>query len=169
MVALAVLAATCSSGGRKAAAPAASPTSAGGSAGPSGPRVTPTAAASTLATTTTTTSSLNKSVAARAGGLSITLAVAPARASRVKAISFNLSAQEREAHGALEYQIFYGDGKTDQNPAPQYCVSVASPAQEIWTLSHRYTAPGTYMVILTAWANCTRDRARTQAVAVTIT
>ena len=162
---MAILAAGCSSGGSKAA----SPTTTGRTVGPPGPTVPATTAGSTLPTTTTTSSSLNRTVMTSAGGLTITLAVTPIKAKGTKPISFNLSAQEGEAHGALEYQIFYGDGKTDQNPAPQYCATAASVAHSAWTLTHHYASPGTYMVVMTAWANCTRDRARTQAVAVTIT
>ena len=165
-LAVAILAAGCSSGGSKAASPTATT---GRSVVPTGPTVAVTTAGSTLPTTTTISSSLNRTVMASAGGLTITLAVTPVKAKGAKPISFDLSAQEGEAHGALEYQIFYGDGKTDQNPAPQYCVTAASVAHSTWTLTHHYAAPGTYMVVMTAWANCTRDRARSQAVAVTIT
>jgi hypothetical protein len=166
VLAVAILAAGCSSGGSKAAGPT---TTTGRTVVPTGPTGPATTAGSTLSTTTTTTSSLDRTVMASAGGLTITLAVTPIKSKGSKPIAFNLSAQEGEAHGALEYQLFYGDGKTDQNPAPQYCVTAASVAHSTWTLTHHYAAPGTYMVVLTAWANCTRDRARTQAVAVTIT
>jgi hypothetical protein len=165
VLAVAILAAGCSSGGSKAAGPT---TTTGRTVVPTGPTGPATTAGSTLSTTTTT-SSLDRTVMASAGGLTITLAVTPIKSKGSKPIAFNLSAQEGEAHGALEYQLFYGDGKTDQNPAPQYCVTAASVAHSTWTLTHHYAAPGTYMVVLTAWANCTRDRARTQAVAVTIT
>ncbi len=129
--------------------------------------VRPTVAA-TVPATTTTNNSLTRTAMAAAGGLTINLVVMPARAKARTTISFRLSAHEGEAHGALEYQIFYGDGTSDQNPAPQYCVTTPSVADQSWSLSHSYATPGTYMAFLTATATCTRDRAVTQHIAITI-
>jgi hypothetical protein len=75
-------------------------------------------------------------------------------------VTFTLTATESHAPGALGYVITYGDGTSDSNPVPQFCVAgPGPPSSQTWTLIHRYTAGGTYTVTATVSVNCSPDKA----------
>jgi hypothetical protein len=111
-----------------------------------------------------TSVSATSTATASSGGLTVTLTVTPARNGTNLTAEFKLSAQERDAPGALSYRLAYGDATTDQNTTPTICrTNPRFPAQETWHLTHRYAAAGTYVSSVTVSANCTSDRATATA------
>jgi hypothetical protein len=74
-------------------------------------------------------------------------------------MTVTVSAHEANASGALSYQVGYGDGTVDQAAAPLFCRSPSAPESQTWSLSHSYTAAGSFTVSATVTANCTSGRA----------
>ena len=102
------------------------------------------------------------------GGLTVTVTASPSPSARGAPVQFELTATETQPQGAFGYQIAYGDGATDQNAVPQFCVAGSgSPQTQRWELTHAYAASGTFNVSVTVSANCTSDRA-TATLSVTI-
>jgi hypothetical protein len=99
----------------------------------------------------------------------VTVTAVPSPAAHGATVQFNLTATETQPQGAFGYQIAYGDGATDQNAVPQFCVAGSGPPQtQHWQLAHTYAASGTFNVSVTVSANCTPDRA-TATLPMTVT
>jgi hypothetical protein len=73
-------------------------------------------------------------------------------------LHFTIHATDAHAHGALGYDVAFGDGKTAANAVPQFCVAGGIPQHDLWQLAHHYAA-GTYHVTVTVRVNCTRAAA----------
>ena len=90
------------------------------------------------------------------------------KAPRGTTVKFTLTATETQARGALGYRVAYGDGSTEQNAVPQFCLAGSgTPQTSSWQLAHTYANPGSFNVSVTVTANCTPDHA-TAALALTI-
>jgi hypothetical protein len=102
---------------------------------------------------------------ARSGGLTVTLAITPSVAKAGSTVAIELTARARHAAGALGYLLRYGDGRTSGLGAvPQFCIAgAAPPAHRSWRATHRYRAPGSYIVSASVYINCTQDRATATA------
>lgn len=71
-------------------------------------------------------------------------------------LRFTVSAIDAHAHGALGYDVAFGDGTSTSNAVPQFCVAGSGISQhDIWHLTHHY-AVGTYHVTVTVRVNCTK-------------
>jgi hypothetical protein len=129
----------------------------------------PGAPATTVPTTTvpTTTASSTVSSSATAGGLTVTVTASPPHLSPGQALQVTVSARDPGAHGALAYQLAYGDGRGAHNVTPLLCTASVSPQAQTWAFSHAYATAGTYTVSATVTANCTPDHA-TVPVAVAV-
>jgi hypothetical protein len=76
------------------------------------------------------------------------------------AVTFTIEASETNAPGALSYLLSYGDGSQASNPVPQFCTAgPGAPATQTWTLTHQYSAAGTYTVTVNVGVNCSPDKA----------
>jgi PKD domain-containing protein len=98
----------------------------------------------------------------RSPGLAITLAAAPVRFKAGSPVVFSASAYERDARGAVGYQLIYGDGTSaPQSAVPLFCLAGRGrPVHERWRFAHRYRTPGRFTAALTVHVNCSSDRAR---------
>ncbi len=93
-------------------------------------------------------------VVVESDGLRVTVTAAGSGTSTT--LRFTLTATDGHAHGALGYDVVFGDGKSTSNPVPQFCVAGTGISQhDVWHLAHRYAA-GTYHATFTVRANCTR-------------
>ncbi len=122
-----------------------------------------TTTSTSAATNTSTTSISVASASATSGGLSIRVTASPSNGQIGTAVVFTITAKEVHAPGALHYSLTYGDGEVASNPTDEVCV--AGPglaANESWSLTHHYVAPGTYMVTVTVGVNCSADSATVQ-------
>ena len=93
---------------------------------------------------------------AHAASATVRVTVQPSRGG---VIALLVTVSVKEPHGALAYDVNYGDGSTTSLPAPQVCAQKARPsASRAWLLHHRYHHPGTYHVVATGSAVCTAGR-----------
>ena len=112
------------------------------------------------ATAPTTVATSPSSAVAVSGTLTLTLAASATRIAPGAPITVTVSATDTQARGALAYRVSYGDGTSDQNVVPQFCLAGAGiVSHQTWPLTHRYTASGNYLVVATVTATCTPDRA----------
>ena len=82
-------------------------------------------------------------------------------------MGFTLAIAAPRASGALVYRLYYGDGTSTQNVAPQFCIaSPQTPKRASWHLSHRYPRAGTYRVLAVGSVNCSSARASVTTVVV---
>lgn len=138
------------------------------------PSLAPTPTSSTTAaprptTTMTTGGSPTMSVTASSGALTITLAATPVHpVAPDQPIALHLTAEDAAAVGALGYVLSYGDGTTDQNVVPQFCVGSGVPAHQDWSFSHRYPGRGTYQATARVFVNCGGPSVSSPPVTVTI-
>lgn len=130
------------------------------------PVVTSTTAAPTTTlpvvhSTTTTTGAVGpSSVTATDGGLTFQVTAAPTHGPVTTAVVFTIVASATHATGALHYDVQYGDGTSDADAVPEYCVAAPGPAaSQTWMLSHQYKAAGTYTVSITVAVNCSGQSA----------
>jgi hypothetical protein len=109
------------------------------------------------------------SAASVSGQLLVTLAVAPVKAKAGATIGFTITATAGHATGGLGYQITYGDGRSDHNTVPKFCIGGTGAAnQASWAVSHRYTSAGSYDASVRVYVNCGVDAATTAAVTLGI-
>jgi hypothetical protein len=109
------------------------------------------------------------SAASVSGQLLVTLAVTPVKAKAGATIGFTITATAGHATGGLGYQITYGDGRSDHNTVPKFCIGGTGAAnQASWAVSHRYTSAGSYGASVRVYVNCGVDAATTAAVTLGI-
>ncbi len=94
-------------------------------------------------------------VSSASGGLRLTLAVSPVRATAGQVVSFRVSLGASDAAGALAYRLSYGDGSSHGNIVPQFCRgSPGAPEHATWELTRRYQRAGTYRARVYGHVNC---------------
>jgi PKD repeat protein len=107
---------------------------------------------------TTTAAAGAETADGRDGGLSVVLTAEPSAGPIGSPVMFTLQATETHAPGALSYRVAYGDGATASNVTPEFCTAGPGPAaNQTWSLSHTYAAPGHYSVVATVGVNCSSD------------
>jgi hypothetical protein len=135
--------------------------SGGGPPGSTGPTGTSTTAPAPLNPPTSTAGPAGHAGAA-SGGLTVSFTTSTPTTAPGTTVKFTLTATETQAKGALGYRVAYGDGATEQNAVPQFCLAgPGTPQTSSWQLAHAYAKPGTYTVTVTVAANCTPDQATT--------
>ncbi len=93
-------------------------------------------------------------------GLVVALTVKPVAVRVGAPVEIELIARAARAPGVVGYLLRYGDGATSGSGAvPQFCLAVAPPVRRVWRTTHRYRAPGRYVVSASVYVNCTRERA----------
>jgi len=113
-----------------------------------------------VSSSTTTTIGNTKSVTASDDGLTFHVTAAPTHGPVSTAVVFTIVATATHATGALHYVVEYGDGSSDADAVPQFCVaSPGPPASQTWTLSHQYKAAGNYTVSVMVAVNCSGQAA----------
>ncbi len=105
-----------------------------------------------------------RSVSGHSGPTSVRLTVEPAQGRTSAVLGFAISVTVRAPQGALAYQLAFGDGTVSDPAVPLVCLRTPRPTgSRTWLVHHRYRHPGTYRVVVTAWAECTTGRASAAA------
>jgi hypothetical protein len=92
-------------------------------------------------------------------GISVQVFGSPLPATTAVAVRFRVQAEVQHAHGALSYDLSYGDGTTSSNVTPDICLGGAGSTRKMtWGLRHRYGKPGTYHLAVTVRAVCSPGR-----------
>ncbi len=105
-----------------------------------------------------------RSVSGHSGPTSVRLTVEPSQGRTGAVFGFAVMVTVRAPQGALAYQLAFGDGTVSAPAVPLVCLRTPRPTgTRTWLIHHRYRHPGTYRVVVTAWAECTVGRASAAA------